>query len=250
MNNLLLSPQQQPVGATARGVPQPAMGQPSPTGSPGAQGAPPAALPIIGPSIIELLGEPKLLSMDDLMKAIAADISAPVLGSTDRAAMVSSSIAFIGNVRQQIENLRDPAAPRQAVDHIIRSSLYALGMSLQQAQAHMQAEQPPMHPSAVPPEQVEAAHKHLDTVLHGLLTLTSKPKGRITRRDLHQAASLMLTSGAFSHQAGRAHLMGELARAPADEPSIRAMLGHYLGRIGETRQRIERTFGPRGVRRG
>jgi hypothetical protein len=96
-----------------------------------------------------------------------------------------------------------------------------------QAPNGLQGAPPPRAPP-VSPQQLADAHKHADVLTKGLLTLTAKPPGTLTRQDVFSEAADMIAKGGFPTPESRQTLIAEMAKLPQDEPGIRKMLGQFL----------------------
>ncbi len=108
---------------------------------------------------------------------------------------------------------------------------------------------PTAEPQAAPPqaqmpnpEQIAAARSHMSVVMDGLLSLTAKPEGALTKRDLYNAAGEMIAQGAFSTPEAKQQLVAQLAGIPDDEASIRKAIGGQLLAMGETAAKLDEHF--------
>ena len=112
------------------------------------------------------------------------------------------------------------------------------------------AQQPQAAPQGAPPQyapqpgEVEAGHRSVDAVMDGLIKLVSLPKGELTKKNVFDEASTMISHGAFPTPEGKQQLIGELASLPDDEAGIRKNLGQYLLSIAEFRNHFHNAFGP------
>lgn len=118
-----------------------------------------------------------------------------------------------------------------------------------------QAGPPPGNPlSALPaqaaapyqpqPEDISNGHKAVDAVMDGLIKLVSMPKGDLTKKDVFDEASTMISRGAYPTPESKQQLIGQLAKLPADEEDIRQMLGQYLLAVSTFRNHMHNAFGP------
>lgn len=109
-------------------------------------------------------------------------------------------------------------------------------------------QQPPVAPAYSPKaEEIVGGHKAIEAAMNGLISLVSKPKGDLSKKDVFDAASGMIAHGAFSTSEAKQQLIGELANLPDDEPGIRKMLGQYLLQISEFQNHFHNAFGPPSV---
>lgn len=108
-----------------------------------------------------------------------------------------------------------------------------------------QPQQAPRGPVPTPPtpDEINQARKHSNAIVSGLLELTSKPKGDLTKDDVFKAASEMIAKGAFPTSATRQGLVVELAKLPDDEPSLRKALGMFLLQTSAVRSQFHALHG-------
>ena len=104
--------------------------------------------------------------------------------------------------------------------------------------------QPPAAPAPVSKEQIDQARKHADAMVDGLLGLTTKPRGSLTKQDVFEAASDMIAKGAFPSPSSKQALISELANMPDDEPGMRKVLGDFLLQVSANRAQLLKMHGP------
>jgi hypothetical protein len=108
-----------------------------------------------------------------------------------------------------------------------------------------QAPGAPQAPPGPPPTkaQIDEARKHSNAIVSGLMSLTSKPKGELTKDDVFKEASDMISKGAFPTPSSRQALIVELANLPDDEAGLRKALGAHLLAASAARQQFHGVFG-------
>lgn len=103
----------------------------------------------------------------------------------------------------------------------------------------------PVPPGPPPtPEEIMQSRKHVGVIMDGLLSLTSKPRGDLTKKDVFEAASEMIAKGAFPTPDSRQDLVVRLAALPDDEVDLRKALGQMLLGVASARGQLHETFGP------
>lgn len=78
------------------------------------------------------------------------------------------------------------------------------------------------------PEDIAKGHKALDASITGLIKLVSMPRGELTKKDVYDEASTMISHGAFPTPEDKQSLIVALASLPDDEEGIRKALGKQL----------------------
>ena len=106
----------------------PAPAFPPQPGQSAGQSQPSAPIGVIGPTIVGLLAQPKLLKLDDVYKAISSDLGMPDLSPDDKRALIADSVSYLSELQKRLQSLGPNAMP-QNVDGVIRSSLHDLGMT-------------------------------------------------------------------------------------------------------------------------
>ena len=103
----------------------------------------------------------------------------------------------------------------------------------------------PQAPPGPPPTkaQIDEARKHSNAIVGGLMALTSKPRGELTKDDVFKEASDMISKGAFPTPSSRQALIVELANLPDDESGLRKALGAHLLAVSSARQQFHGVFG-------
>src|ERR1700677_2159529 len=111
--------------------------------------------------------------------------------------------------------------------------------------AMMGPQQAPAATPGPPPTkaQIDEARKHSNAIVSGLMSLTSKPRGELTKDDVFKEASDMISKGAFPTPSSRQALVVELAQLPDDEPGLRKALGAFLLQTSAARQHFHGVFG-------
>jgi hypothetical protein len=109
-----------------------------------------------------------------------------------------------------------------------------------QAQPQPQQAQPEYQTS---PEEINQGHQQIDAVMDGLIKLVSKPKGHLTKKDVFDETSEMIARGAFPTAEAKQQLIGQLAKLPNDEESIRRGLGTQLLNLSQFRNHFHNAFG-------
>ena len=94
------------------------------------------------------------------------------------------------------------------------------------------------------PEEIQKGHQSVDAVMDGLISLVSKPKGELTKKDVFDASSDMIAKGAFPTPESKQQLIGQLANLPDQEDEIRKALGNQLLQIATFRNHMHNAFGP------
>ncbi len=95
--------------------------------------------------------------------------------------------------------------------------------------------------------QIDEARKHSAVMVTDLAKLTAKPKGELTKKDVFEAASDMISKGAFPTPASRQALVVELAKLPEAEPELRKALGMVLLQASANREQLLAIHGPGDV---
>lgn len=93
-------------------------------------------------------------------------------------------------------------------------------------------------------EEIVGGHKALEAVMNGLIKLVSLPKGELTKKHVFDGVSDMIASGGFPSPESKQQLIGELAKLPDDEESIRKSLGEYLMHTAMFQNHFHNAFGP------
>ena len=94
------------------------------------------------------------------------------------------------------------------------------------------------------PEEIAGGHRALEATMDGLIKLVGKPQGELTKKDVFEEASTMISHGAFPTPEGKQQLIAELAKLPNDEASIRKALGQQLLQLSMLRNHFHTAFGP------
>lgn len=94
------------------------------------------------------------------------------------------------------------------------------------------------------PEEIAGGHRALEATMDGLIKLVGKPKGDLTKKDVFEEASTMISHGAFPTPEDKQKLIAELAKLPDDEIGIRKALGKQLLALSTLRGHFHNTFGP------
>ena len=98
--------------------------------------------------------------------------------------------------------------------------------------------------SAPQPDEIAGGHRALEATMDGLIKLVGKPQGELTKKDVFEEASTMISHGAFPAPEGKQQLIAELAKLPDDEASIRKALGQQLLQLSMLRGHLHTAFGP------
>jgi len=93
------------------------------------------------------------------------------------------------------------------------------------------------------PEDIAKGHKALDASITGLIKLVSMPKGELTKKDVYDEASTMISHGAFPTPEDKQSLIGALAKLPDDEEGIRKALGTQLLAASQFQDKYHSHFG-------
>ena len=94
------------------------------------------------------------------------------------------------------------------------------------------------------PDEIANGHKAVEATMDGLISLVSRPKGDLTKKNVFDAASTMIAQGAFSTPEAKQQLIGALANLPEDEDGIRKFLGKQLLALSTFRNHMHNAFGP------
>lgn len=92
-------------------------------------------------------------------------------------------------------------------------------------------------------EDIGQARQHIGAIMDGLLSLSSLPKGQLTKKKVFDGASDMIAKGAFPTPEARQALIAKLADMPNDEPDIRSMIGQLLLEVAGTHGAFHQKFG-------
>lgn len=104
---------------------------------------------------------------------------------------------------------------------------------------------PQAQPQAMPqPDEIAGGHRALEATMDGLIKLVGKPQGELTKKDVFEEASTMISHGAFPTPEGKQQLIAELAKLPDDETGIRKALGQQLLQLSMLRGHFHTAFGP------
>lgn len=105
-------------------------------------------------------------------------------------------------------------------------------------------------PTAAAPQptrnEIEQAHQHTAVMIHGLMDLTNKPQGQLTKQDVFKTAADMIAKGAFPTPESKQQLVVEMAKMPDDEQGIRKALGQFLLGAASNQTKLHAAFGPPG----
>lgn len=77
-------------------------------------------------------------------------------------------------------------------------------------------------------QELQDAQGHLGRMIPGLLSLTSKPMGQLTRGDVFNSAADMIKGGSYSTPDQQQALVSHLAGLPEDEGQLRQIIGQHL----------------------
>ena len=111
-----------------------------------------------------------------------------------------------------------------------------------QGPQQQQQQQPPQYTPQ--PDEIANGHKAVEATMDGLIKLVSLPKGELTKKHVFDSVSEMIARGAFPTPESKQMLIGELAKLPDDEPSIRKELGKFLLSTATFRNHMHNAFGP------
>lgn len=117
-------------------------------------------------------------------------------------------------------------------------------MGFPQQPPQMQPQPQAQQPYQASPEEIQKGHQSVDAVMDGLISLVSKPKGELTKKDVFDTSSDMIAKGAFPTPEAKQQLIGELANLPDDDASIRKVLSEHLLTIATFRNHFHNAFGP------
>lgn len=102
---------------------------------------------------------------------------------------------------------------------------------------------PPSPPAQqVDPKDVETSHGNLNGMIDSILSLTSRPPGQLTKKDVFASIAGLLGKGLFPTPEGRAAIIGQAAQLPEDEAGIRQALGAHLMSLSEAHQAVSHAF--------
>lgn len=111
-------------------------------------------------------------------------------------------------------------------------------MVMQQSPQQMTQSQPPPQP-----DEIAGGHRALEATMDGLIKLVGRPQGELTKKDVFEEASTMISHGAFPTSEAKQQLIAELAKLPDDEAGIRKILGKQLLNLSMFRSHFHNTFG-------
>lgn len=98
---------------------------------------------------------------------------------------------------------------------------------------------------AKPPtaEQIAQARAHITPVVDGLMHLLAKPPGKLDKKAVFDAASTMISRGAFPTPESKQDLIGTLAKMPDDDLQLRKVLGELLVQTAANRAKFHAVHG-------
>lgn len=100
----------------------------------------------------------------------------------------------------------------------------------------------PMPPPQPTPKEIADTHNNFEQMMGSLLSLTSRPEGKLSKKDVYSATADLMAKGMFPTPQAKAAVIGEIAKLPEDEAGIRQALGAHLMSLGDMHQQVGQVY--------
>lgn len=102
----------------------------------------------------------------------------------------------------------------------------------------------PQAAPALPPtaDDLKQARKHAGAMIDGLMGVLGLPPGKLTKKDVFDAASEMIAKGAFPTSESKQMLIKEMANLPDEEPALRKSLGAFLLNVAVAKSKVDKAY--------